>query len=141
MAEIKTQKNNASVEAFLNTVTDEEKRKDCFTILELMKKVSKEEPVMWGSSIVGFGNYHYKSERSSQEGDWFIMGFSPRKQNLALYMMPGIGQYKELVHQLGKYKTGSSCLYIKKLGDVDAKVLKQLISATYKYMKELGSKK
>jgi Domain of unknown function (DU1801) len=141
MAEIKTQKNNASVEAFLNTVTDEEKRKDCFTILELMKKASKEEPVMWGSSIVGFGSYHYKSERSRQEGDWFFMGFSPRKQNLTLYMMPGVGQYKELVDQLGKCKTGGSCLYIKKLGDVDVKVLKQLMSATYKYMKELGSKK
>lgn len=137
MAELKTQRNNASVEAFLNNVPDEEKRKDCFTVLELMRKVSKEEPAMWGDSIVGFGSYHYKSERSKQEGDWFIMGFSPRKQNLTLYIMPGISRYKELVDQLGKYKTGGSCLYIKKLSDVDPKILKQLITNAYKNMKQL----
>lgn len=137
MAELKTQRNNASVEAFLNNVPDEEKRKDCFTVLELMRKVSKEEPAMWGDSIVGFGSYHYKSERSKQEGDWFIMGFSPRKQNLTLYIMPGISRYKELVDQLGKYKTGGSCLYIKKLSDVDPKILKQLITTAYKNMKQL----
>ena len=137
MAELKTQRNNASVEAFLNNVADEEKRKDCFTVLELMKKISKEEPAMWGDSIVGFGSYHYKSERSKQEGDWFITGFSPRKQNLTLYIMPGISRYKELVDQLGKYKTGGSCLYIKTLGDIDLKVLKQLITSAFKNMKQL----
>lgn len=137
MAELKTQRNNASVAAFLNSVTDEEKRKDCFTVLELMKKITKEEPAMWGDSIVGFGSYHYKSERSKQEGDWFITGFSPRKQNLTLYILPGISRYKELVDQLGKCKTGGSCLYIKKLNDVDLKVLKQLITTAYKNMKQL----
>ncbi len=141
MAELKTQRNNASVEAFLNSVTDEEKRKDCFTVLELMKKITKEDPVMWGDSIVGFGSYHYKSERSKQEGDWFITGFSPRKQNITLYIMPGIGKYKELVDVLGKCKTGGSCLYIKKLSDVDLKVLKQLISTAYKNMKQLQTNK
>lgn len=137
MAELKTQRNNASVAAFLNSVTDEEKRKDCLAVLELMKKITKEEPAMWGDSIVGFGSYHYKSERSKQEGDWFITGFSPRKQNLTLYIMPGISRYKELVDQLGKCKTGGSCLYIKKLSDVDLKVLKQLITTAYKNMKQL----
>ena len=137
MAELKTQRNNASVEAFLNNVPDEEKRKDCFIVLELMKKISKEEPAMWGDSIVGFGSYHYKSERSKQEGDWFIAGFSPRKQNLTLYIRPGINRYKELVDQLGKCKTGGSCLYIKTLGDIDLKVLKQLITSAFKNMKQL----
>ena len=137
MAELKTQRNNASVAAFLNSVTDEEKRKDCLAVLELMKKITKDEPAMWGDSIVGFGSYHYKSERSKQEGDWFITGFSPRKQNLTLYIMPGISRYKELVDQLGKCKTGGSCLYIKKLSDVDLKVLKQLITTAYKNMKQL----
>ncbi len=137
MAELKTQRNNASVAAFLNSVTDEEKRKDCLAVLELMKKITKEEPAMWGDSIVGFGSYHYKSERSKQEGDWFITGFSPRKRNLTLYIMPGISRYKELVDQLGKCKTGGSCLYIKKLSDVDLKVLKQLITTAYKNMKQL----
>jgi hypothetical protein len=141
MAQIKTQKNNASVEAFLNTVEDEQKRKDSFTILQMMKQVSKEEPKMWGTSIVGFGTYHYKSERSRQEGDWFITGFSPRKQNLTLYLMPGVTHYKELVDTLGKYKIGGSCLYIKKLSDVDPKVLKQLIAAAYKNMNQIVNKK
>lgn len=141
MAEIKTQKNNASVTAFLDAVEDEEKRNDSYTILELMKKASGEEPFMWGTSIVGFGTYHYKSERSKQEGDWFLMGFSPRKQNLTLYLMPGVGHYKELVDQLGKCKTGGSCLYITKLSGVDMKVLKQLITVAYKNMKQITSKK
>ena len=140
MAELKTQKNDASVEAFLQTVKEEEKRKDCETILKMMKQTSKQEPKMWGSSIVGFGTYHYKSERSKQEGDWFITGFSPRKANLTLYIMPGVDYYKELVQQLGKCKTSVSCLYINKLADVDTKVLKELISTAYKRMKEINSR-
>ncbi|MBL7732188.1 MAG: DUF1801 domain-containing protein [Chitinophagaceae bacterium] len=90
---------------------------------------------MWGSSIVGFGTYHYKSERSRQEGDWFMIGFSPRKANLTLYLMPGIMYYKELVQQLGKCKTGGSCVYINNLADVDRKGLKELIAAALKKMK------
>ena len=141
MAEIKTKKNDASVEAFLQTVTAEEKKKDCMTILAMVKKITKAEPKMWGSSIVGFGSYHYKSERSRQEGDWFITGFSPRKQNLTLYIMPGIGYFMDLVKKLGKCKTGGSCLYINKLSDLDTKVLKELLTTAYKRMKEMVSKK
>jgi Domain of unknown function (DU1801) len=136
MAEIKTKKNDASVDAFLQTVKDEGKRKDCETILKMMKQASKEEPKMWGTNIIGFGSFHYKSERSRQEGDWFIAGFSPRKANLSLYILPSINQYAELVKKLGKCKTSLSCLYINKLADVDTKILKELISTAYKKMKE-----
>src|SRR4030067_2238394 len=135
MAELKTKETKASVEKFLNTIPDEKRCDDCFKILDLMKQVTKEEPKMWGTSIVGFGKYHYKSERSSQEGDWFITGFSPRKQNLTLYIMTGLRD-NTLLKKLGKYKTGGSCLYIKKLEDVDMKVLKELVASSYKYMKE-----
>ena len=135
MAELKTKETKASVEKFLNAIPDEKRREDCFKILQLMKQVTKEEPKMWGTSIVGFGKYHYKSERSSQEGDWFITGFSPRKQNLTLYIMTGLRD-NTLLKKLGKYKTGGSCLYIKKLEDVDMKVLKELVASSYKYMKE-----
>ncbi|MBL7724621.1 MAG: DUF1801 domain-containing protein [Chitinophagaceae bacterium] len=135
MAEIKTKKNDASVEVFLQTFS-EEKRKDCEVVLKMMKQASKEEPKMWGSSIVGFGSYHYKSERSRQEGDWFITGFSPRKANLTLYILPSINSYPELLKKLGKCKTSVSCLYINKLADVDTKVLKELIDTAYKKMKE-----
>jgi hypothetical protein len=140
MAAIKTQKNDASVEGFLQTFS-EEKRKDCEVILKMMKQASKEEPKMWGTSIVGFGTYHYKSERSRQEGDWFITGFSPRKANLTLYIMPGVDYYKDLIKKLGKCKTSVSCLYINKLADVDIKVLKELIIAAYKNMKKITKTK
>ena len=133
MAELKTKLNDASVEKFLNSVPDEMKRNDCFTILRLMKKITKSEPKMWGSSIVGFGTYHYKYE-SGREGDWFLTGFSPRKQNLTLYIMSGFNKYDELMKKLGKYKTGKSCLYINSLEDVDKKELKALITETFKYM-------
>ncbi len=135
MAELKTQKNDASVEAFLQTVEKEEKRNDCMAILAMMKKVTKEEPKMWGSSIVGLGSYHYKSEKSKREGDWYITGFSPRKTNITLYIMPGIGSYKDIVERLGKHKVSGSCLLINKLADVDSKVLKELIIAAFSYMK------
>lgn len=141
MAELKTQKNKASVADFLQKVEDDTKRKDCEAVLKLMKQVTREEPAMWGTSIVGFGTYHYKSERSRQEGDWFMMGFSPRKQNLTLYIMPGVGYFMDLVKKLGKCKTGGSCLYINKLSDLDTKVLKELLTTAYKRMKEMISKK
>ena len=136
MAEIKTKKNDGDVMAFLHSVSDEEKQKASLVILEMMKKVTKEQPKMWGSSIVGFGSYHYKSERSKQEGDWFMTGFSPRKLNLTIYILPGFGKYDGLMQKLGKYKTSVSCLYINKLADVDIKVLKELITLSYNYMKE-----
>jgi hypothetical protein len=133
MAELKTKLNDVSVEKFLNSVADEKKRKDCFSVLELMKKITKTEPKMWGTSIIGFGKYHFKS-KSGREGDWFLIGFSPRKQNLTLYIMSGFNNYDELMKKLGKYKTGGSCLYIKNLEDVDKKVLKDLITHSVKYM-------
>jgi Domain of unknown function (DU1801) len=140
MAELKTKLNDASVEAFLQTIENEEKRKDSLAILALIKKITKAEPKMWGSSIVGFGSYRYKSPTTKREGDWFITGFSPRKQNLTLYIMPGIDYYKDLVKKLGKCKTSVSCLYINKLADVDTIVLKELITTAYKRMKEITSK-
>lgn len=135
MAVLKTQQNNASVKAFLQTVPEEGKRKDCEAMLKIMEQATKEKPKMWGTSIVGFGSYHYKSERSRQEGDWFITGFSPRKQNLTIYIMPGFSGYDELMNKLGKCKYSGSCLYIKRLEDVDVKTLKELIGKSYKYMK------
>ena len=125
-AELKTKLNDASVEDFLNTVKDEQIRADCFEIAKIMKQVTKAEPKMWGSSIVGFGSYHYKGA-SGREGDWMLVGFSPRKQNLTLYIMAGFKRYDELMKKLGKFSTGKSCLYIKKLADVDKKVLKELV--------------
>jgi hypothetical protein len=137
MAEIKTKQNDSNVITFLQSVTDEEKRKDCLVILELMKKITKQEPKIWGSSIVGFGSFHYKSERSKQEGDWYLTGFSPRKQNLTIYIIPGFAKYGDLLKKLGKYKTSSgSCLLINKLANVDLAVLKELITVSYKQMKE-----
>ena len=134
-AELKTKVNNASVEGFLNSVKDEQTREDCFEILKMMKQVTKEEPKMWGSSIVGFGSYHYKGA-SGREGDWMLTGFSPRKQNLSLYLMHGFDEQKDLLKKLGKHKTSMGCLYIKKLDDVDKKVLKELVAGSVKRMKQ-----
>ena len=135
MAELKTKLNDGSVEKFLNSVEDESKKSDCFEILKLMKQITKDEPRMWGSSIIGFGSYHYKYE-SGREGDWFITGFSPRKQSLTIYIMPGFKRYDELMNKLGKYKTGKACLYIKKLEDIDVNVLKELIKQSVMYMED-----
>jgi hypothetical protein len=135
MAELKTKRNKGDVEAFLNSVPDEKKRRDSFTILELMKQVTGQEPEMWGDSIVGFGSYHYKYE-SGREGDWFVTGFSPRKQNLTLYIMSGFDEYDNLMSRLGKYKTGKSCLYIKKIDDVDQDVLQELAKKSVEHMEE-----
>ena len=134
MAELKTKANTASVENFLRKVDDKQKREDSFKILEMMKKITKEEPKMWGPSIVGFGSYHYKYE-SGHEGDMCIAGFSPRKQALTVYILPGFDKYESLMKKLGKYKTGKSCLYIKKLEDVDQKVLAEVITESVKWMK------
>lgn len=135
MAELKTKLNKASVMSFLQSVKDEERKLECMTLLTLMKKLTKAEPAMWGDSIVGFGSYHYKSD-SGREGDWFITGFSPRKQNLTIYIIAGFSQFPELMKKLGKFKTGSSCLYIRKLADIDRKVLEELIAQAYQYMKK-----
>lgn len=135
MAELKTKKNDASVEDFLNTIKDEQIRADCFEISKLMSQVTKAEPKMWGSSIIGFGQYHYKYA-SGHENDWILVGFSPRKQNITLYIMAGFDRYDELLAKLGKFTTGKSCLYIKKLADVDKKVLKKLVTESVKVMKQ-----
>ena len=134
MAELKTKRNKGDVEAFLNRVPDEKKRQDSFTILELMKQVTGEEPEMWGDSIVGFGSYHYKYA-SGREADWFLTGFSPRKQNLTLYIMAGFDEYEQLLNKLGKHSTGKSCLYVKKLEDVNMDVLKELVKQSVEHMK------
>jgi uncharacterized protein DUF1801 len=135
MAELKTKLNDGSVEKFLNSIKEENKKSDCFEILKMMKQITKEEPKMWGSSIIGFGNYHYKYA-SGREGDWFITGFSPRKQSLTIYIMPGFKRYDELMSKLGKYKTGKACLYIKQLEDIDVNVFKELIKQSVKYMED-----
>ena len=133
MADVKTKPTDNSVTDFLNSVEDEKKRADSFKILEMMREVTGDEPKMWGPSIVGFGDYHYKYE-SGREGDFFLTGFSPRKQNLTLYIMAGFKRYEELMAKLGKYKTGKSCLYIKKLEDVDPDVLKTLVTESVAHM-------
>lgn len=135
MSDLKTQPTDNSAEAFLNNVDNERRKTDSFEILELMKQVTGEEPTMWGDSIVGFGSYDYKYA-SGREGRWFLVGFSPRKQNLTLYIMSGFEQYDELLSKLGKYKTGKSCLYINKLEDVDQDVLKKLVKESVEHMKK-----
>ena len=137
MAENKTKQTTDNVIDFIQAVADESRRSDCMTLLKLFKKITKTEPALWGNGVVGFGSFHYKSERSKQEGDWFMTGFSPRKQNLTIYVIPGFGGYAELMKKLGKFKTSSgSCLNINKLADVNIEVLKELISHSFKDMKE-----
>ncbi len=130
MAELKTKKNAASVEGFLNTIKDKQKRDDSFSILEMFTKATGEKPAMWGPSIVGFGNVHLKYP-SGRELDWMKIGFSPRKQNLTLYVLCNSKEQNELLKKLGKHKTGQSCLYINKLSDVDPQVLKKIIERGY----------
>ncbi len=130
MSEVKTKKNEASVEGFLKSVENEKRREDSFVVLDLMKEVTGEKPTMWGTSIVGFGSYHYKGA-SGREGDWMKVGFSPRKQNMTLYIMDGFGSYDSLLDKLGKYKTGKSCLYINKLEDVNQTVLRELVNQSF----------
>ena len=126
MTQIKTKQNDQSVEDFLNEIADEKKRQNSFTILELMKKATGQEPKMWGANIVGFGSYNYKYE-SGREGEWFLAGFAPRKTNLTLYIMSGFSKYTELLAKLGKHKTGNSCLHINKTEDVNLDVLREMI--------------
>jgi hypothetical protein len=138
MKENKTKPTQESVRDFLDGVSEEARRKDCYTILELMQEVSGEEPKMWGSSIVGFGNYHYKYA-SGREGDSLITGFSPRKRDLTLYITSGFDDFDELMSRLGKYKTGKACLYIKKVEDIDLPTLKELVSRSVEHMRKTNS--
>lgn len=135
MAELKTKQTKQSVAAFLKTVTDEQKRQDTDTVIEIMRAATKTDPVMWGTSIIGFGTYRYKYA-TGREGDWMIVGLSPRKQNLTLYIMPGFAEYGDLLAKLGKHACGSSCLYIKRLSDIDLPTLKKLITLSVAFMKK-----
>ncbi len=138
MATLKTQLTTASVDAFLKRIADDDRRKDCQTVVRIMKKAVKAEPRMWGSSIVGFGSYHYQYD-NGREMDWFLVGFAPRKQDLTLYIMAGFDRFPAILARLGKYKTGKSCLYIRKLADVDQAALAELVSASVTYMKQAHS--
>ena len=135
MAELKTKRTEASVDDFIAGIADEQRREDCRALLAMMKRVTKAPPKMWGASMVGFGSYHYRYA-SGRAGDWFLAGFSPRRQDLTVYVMAGFEDYPELMARLGKYKTGKSCLYLKRLSDVDAAVLEKLIAASVRDMKE-----
>jgi hypothetical protein len=134
MAQLKTQPNDQSVTDFLNAVENETRRQDSFTILELMQQVTGDEPVMWGDSIIGFGTYQYKYP-SGRQGEWFLTGFSPRVQNLTLYIMSGFDEYDDLLGKLGKHSTGKSCLYVKRLENINLDVLKELIEKSVAHMK------
>lgn len=134
MAELKTKKTDASVKEFLHRVPDERKRKDSLALAKLFQEVTGAKPTMWGPSIVGFGSYHYKYA-SGREGDWMLTGFSPRKQNLTLYIMAGFDGYAGLLKKLGKFKTGKSCLYINRLDDVDQTTLRELVRQSVDHMR------
>jgi hypothetical protein len=133
--DLKTKVNDADVEKFLDSVDNEGKRNDSYEMLKLMKQATKEEPKKWGASIIGFGSYHYKGA-GGREGDWMLTGFSPRKQALTVYLMHGMEENADLLKKLGKHKIGKGCLYINKLDDVDRKVLKELVTVSYKRMKQ-----
>ena len=135
MGEIKTKQTNADVHTFINSFADtEQKRKDSFELLSLMQTWTGYEPKMWGPSIIGFGSYHYKSDRSSQEGEWPLVGFSPRKAAISLYVFSGSPEHEHLLQNLGKFKMGKACIYVKKLSDIDKTELKNLIKASIDFL-------
>jgi len=138
VAELKTKKTEASVTKFLASIEDEKKRKDSRAVLKMMKEITGDKPKMWGTAMIGFGSYHYKYA-SGQEGDWFLTGFSPRKQALTLYIMSGFSKYDALLNKLGKFKTGKACLYIKKLEDVHLPTLEELIRRSVKHKAQMGA--
>lgn len=135
MADNKTKAIKLSVTSFINSIDDKQKRADARKVAAMMRKATGKRAKMWGSSIVGYGTYHYKYE-SGREGDFMVTGFSPRKQALTVYVMPGFSHFDKLMAKLGKYKTGKSCLYIKRLSDVDEKVLERLIDSSVKHMRK-----
>jgi hypothetical protein len=134
MAKLKTIPTDQSVEKFLNSIRDPQKQQDCYTLLAMMKEITGVEPKMWGNSIVGFGSYHYRYE-SGREGDWFLTGFSPRKQNLTIYIMSGFEKQGELLKKLGKHKISKSCLYINRFKDIEQLVLRDLIEESIKILR------
>lgn len=135
MATLKTKPTAQSVTSFINGIEDATKRADCKKIAGMMREATGKRAKMWGTSIVGYGNYHYKYA-SGREGDWMVTGYSPRAQNISVYIMPGFEPFGDLLGKLGKYKTGKSCLYIKRLEDVDEKVLARLIRESVKLMRK-----
>lgn len=135
MAALKTKPNDGDIEAFLESVENEERVRDCREVMALMEGVTGESPTLWGDSIIGFGSYHYVYD-SGREGDWFLTGVSPRKQSLTVYIMAGFDRYDELLERLGKHRTGKSCLYINRLEDVDTYVLRELVAASVAHMRK-----
>ncbi|HOY46184.1 MAG TPA: DUF1801 domain-containing protein [Candidatus Dojkabacteria bacterium] len=136
MSTIKTIVNESNPLDFINSIENEQRRNDALHLLEIFKEVTGLEPKMWGTSIIGFGSYHYKSERSRQEGDWPLTGFSPRKQNLSIYIMTGFDDFKDILSKIGKFKNSVSCLYVNKLSDIDIEQLKKLIKQSVVAMKK-----
>lgn len=136
MAELKTQRTGASVGEFIDAIPDESVRQDCWTLVDLLRRVTGAEAEMWGTSIVGFGDYHYKYA-SGRENDWFYLGFAPRKRQLALYVVADMKRFEGLLRRLGKYRTGKYCLYVKRLSDIDLDVLEQIAAASLQYMKDI----
>jgi hypothetical protein len=139
-AQLKTTSNDRSVAVFLKRVPDAHQRQDAMALATLMREVTGAEPKMWGTSLVGYGTYHYKYE-SGREGDWFLTGFSPRKQSLTVYIMPGLDKYGPLLRRLGKHTTGRSCIYIKRLADVDLDTLKELVQESVTTLKQMSSQR
>lgn len=135
MSEVKTKPTKESVHSFINSFESSEKRNDCFAILKMMQEITGEEPRMWGSSIIGFGQYHYQY-KSGREGNWPLTGFSPRKNTLSLYLMNGLKHYEAQLAELGRHKTGKACLYIKNLSDINQSVLEEMIRSSVEYMKQ-----
>lgn len=135
MAEQKTKPTAVSVDSFLGKVADEKVRDDCYALIKIMKKITGEEPKMWGPSIVGFGKYHYKYD-SGHEGDSCLTGFSPRKQNITLYVMPGFADHTNLLQKLGKHKAGKGCLYIKRIADIDVSALEKLVRHSVEFLRD-----
>jgi hypothetical protein len=137
MSEIKTKPSDFDIDKFLMSVESEKKRVDSIELKKLFDSVVKEKPVLWNNNMIGYGSYHYKSDRSKQEGDWPLTGFSPRKQNIAIYIMSHVSNYKDLLSKLGKFKISSgSCIYINKIEDINLDVLKEIISASVSDMKK-----
>lgn len=136
MAELKTKQTAEDVYEFINSFADTiQKKKDSLDLIQLMQDSTGFEPKMWGKSIIGFGSYHYKSERSSQQGDWFLVGFSPRKQAISLYVYADSPEQDEMLNELGKFKMGKACIYINKLSDINLEILKELINTTIEFLK------
>lgn len=136
MAELKTKQTNQDVIEFINSFADtEQKRQDSFELLKLMQDFTGFEPKMWGASMIGFGSYHYKSERSKQEGDWPLVGFSPRKAAISLYVFTGLPEHEHLLKDLGKFKMGKACIYVKKLSDINQDALKRIMGETLNFLK------